>query len=431
MKKLFYLLCAAVIATFVSCSKLNENENEGDVKTLKIAASVDINPATKTYWSGGKLRWSQGDVITIVSKNGYTCPSEAVGEAAETYDFNISNWPVNETPMYAVFNGPNNSVYDVYKPELVEGKVHVTLRHEQQINNKGSFSKVANLSMGELVQNGSVYNVMMKNVCGLMKFTLETDLEVTKISIRDLNDQPMAGKVELEMVEGVPVAEVVDGKSEIVLTSNIQDSDHKFPQGDFYACVLPGEYTPQIVITYADGTTKTLTANSSLTIVRNKWMDFKIIDKKPEQPSQPITLTVDVTKFAEELRESQTPEYVEYTLTEGGYKFGFYNAYKNGTTIRLTKSTALGYVKFPAIDGYKLTNITLKSGAGSDKYIRLWSEDPLTAAKELGGFTLEGTDKTTDEQSFDIKDPQVGVAYYISSVATNTQFSKLVLTYEK
>ena len=157
----------------------------------------------------------------------------------------------------------------------------------------------------------------------------------------------------------------------------------------------------------------------------------------PEEPAVPVetlTITVDMTgenPFTENLRGSQTPEYKEYTLVEGGYKFGFYNAYKSTTNIRLTGNTEMGYLKFPAIDGFKLTNITLKSGASTGKYIRVWSEDPLTAAKEFTGFTLQGTNDTTEEQSFDMKDTQVGVAYYISATSKNTQFSKLVLTYGK
>ncbi len=158
---------------------------------------------------------------------------------------------------------------------------------------------------------------------------------------------------------------------------------------------------------------------------------------EPEKPAVLVdtrTITVDMTgenPFKEDLRGSQKAEYVEYTLTEGGYKFGFYNAFKSSTNIRLTGNTEMGYLKFPAIDGFKLTNITLKSGASTGKYIRVWSEDPLKAAKEFTGFTLQGTEDTTEEQSFDMKDTQVGVAYYISATSKNTQFSKLVLTYGK
>lgn len=157
----------------------------------------------------------------------------------------------------------------------------------------------------------------------------------------------------------------------------------------------------------------------------------------PEEPALPVetlTITVDMTgdnPFTENLRGSQKPEYVEYTLLEGGYKFGFYNAYKSTIYIRLTGNTELGYVKFPAIDEFKLTNITLTSGASSGKYIRVWSEDPLTAAKEFTGFTLLGTNDTADEQSFDVKDTEIGVGYYISAISKNAQFSKLVLTYGK
>ena len=158
----------------------------------------------------------------------------------------------------------------------------------------------------------------------------------------------------------------------------------------------------------------------------------------PEEPAVPVetlTITVDMTgenPFTENLRGSQTPEYKEYTLVEGGYKFGFYNAYKSGVNIRLTGvADDLGYLKFPTIKEYRLINITLTSGASAGKYIKVWSEDPLTAAKQFHGFTLLGTNDTADEQSFDIEKTEDGVGYYISATSKNTQFSKLVLTYGK
>ena len=155
----------------------------------------------------------------------------------------------------------------------------------------------------------------------------------------------------------------------------------------------------------------------------------------PEEPAVPVetlTITVDMTgenPFTENLRGSQTPEYKEYTLVEGGYKFGFYNAFKSGTHIRLTdQEKVLGYVKFPAIKDFKLTNITLSTEATKSKYIRVWSEDPLTAAKEFTAFTL-GVNAI--DQSQDLENTEEGVGYYISAISKNAQFNKLVLTYGK
>lgn len=160
--------------------------------------------------------------------------------------------------------------------------------------------------------------------------------------------------------------------------------------------------------------------------------------EKPEEPEKPAVpvetriITVDMTAenpFTEDLRGSQTAEYVEYTLVEGGYKFGFYNAYKSGSNIRLTGvANVLGYVKFPAIDGYKLTNITIKCTA-TNKHFTIYKGDPTTDDKQnITGFTLTNGQEYSEDVS---EKTEAGVGYYMSAVHQNAQFSKLVLTYGK
>lgn len=156
---------------------------------------------------------------------------------------------------------------------------------------------------------------------------------------------------------------------------------------------------------------------------------------EPEKPAVPVEtriITVDMAgenPFTEDLRGSQKAEYVEYTLVEGGYKFGFYNAYKSGLNIRLTGvANDLGYVKFPAIDGYKLTKITITCTA-TNKHFTIYKGDPTKDDKQyITGFTLTNGQEYSEDVS---EKTEAGVGYYMSAIHQNAQFSKLVLTYKK
>ena len=444
MKKLFYLISMiALMGSVVSCDKLNDaNTSVDGFTTLKISASVPQTDMTKTYLKDSKVQWTANDVITVLAPGTDPVMSSLCSGAAETCDFEVQNWPETVTPLYAVFNGPGyNTVesteyenYQRYSPVLDDDdKITVTLRTSQVIYQKSTFSKVANISVGELTAKDAGYSAEMKNVCGLIMFTLESDAK--EVNITDINGGPMTGKVKLVVEDELPkVCEVVTPNSTVTLTSNIKDTDKTLVKGTYYACVLPGTFTPKITVTPVEGEAFTLTANSSVEIKRNKYVDFGTLAPKQIEPVpvETLTITVDMTgenPFTENLRGSQKPEYVEYTLLEGGYKFGFYNAYKSGTHIRLTgEEGVLGYVKFPIISDFKLTNITLSTGATKSKYIRVWSGDPLTAAKEFTGFTLEAN---AIDQSQDLENTEAGVGYYISAISKNAQFSKLVLTYVK
>ena len=441
MKKLFcFISMIALMGSVVSCDKLNDaNTSVDGFTTLKISATVPQDDVTKTYLNGGLVKWTANDVITVLAPGTDPVMSSLVSAVAETNNFEISNWPEGVIPQYAVFNGPGYTKegtekenYIKYSPVLDDDKITVTLRSTQVIYHKSNFSKVANLSVGELVEDDGAYKTVLKNVCGLIKFTLEEDAE--SVVIEDLGGSALSGKVKLIMENGEPkVSEVVSTNNVVTVKSKIGDSNETLVAGSYYACVLPGTYTPKITVTPVEGEPFELTAKMPVEIKRNEYVDFGTL-VPILKPTETRVITVDMTganPFTENLRGSQTPEYKEYTLLEGGYKFGFYNAYKSTTNIRLTGNTEMGYLKFPAIDGFKLTNITLKSGASTGKYIRVWSEDPLKAAKEFTGFTLQGTNDITEEQSFDMKDTQVGVAYYISATTKNTQFNKLVLTYVK
>lgn len=461
----------AIAASFASCNKVEQENNTPVVTpavdgttTLTISAAV---PQTKTNLNEGTVRWSADDVIAVLAKGYEPVRSLPVDAAAATFDFTVEGWPAGVTPQYAAFTGPytKEEYYAPYKPTWNEdGTIQMTVRSNQPIYNQGSFSKIANISIGELNEaEGGNFTAVLKNVCGLIKFTLTKPTEEVVIENADPEGQPMAGKVNVAMENGVPRATFVPGtRGNVTITSNIKDSGNLLAHNGartYYAVVIPGTYTPKITITPANGGEPiTLTAKSSVTIDRNEYVDFGEIDKVEtpgtgggeeggdEPVGDPIVLDVKFAEFSPSLPGSATKTKNEYSWTFGGktYLFTLYSPgkgyHKTGSNLRLVNkidggdNTGYpGYMTLPAIEGYKLTCVEITGGNGSgSKTYKIFDKDPIdvnvTDEVELGTITIAQTNTGTIQ----VEDSDAKV-YYLCCPGlasdSNAQFTKLVLTY--
>ena len=172
MKKLFYMISvAAFMASFSSCGKFEQentpadNLNADGTTTLKISATV---PQTKTYMNNGEVKWVTDDFIQIFAEDGTYKFTDKAPKAASTYDFTVTDWPAEKTPVYAVYAGQDAQLKSPVT--YVDGVFTATVPSSQKINNPNSFAKTANRSVGELVDNGTSYSVMMKNIHMQMKY---------------------------------------------------------------------------------------------------------------------------------------------------------------------------------------------------------------------------------------------------------------------
>lgn len=459
MKKLFYMISAvAVMASSASCNKIEqENTPAADgTTTLTVSATV---PQTKTYWSGGNVKWVTNDVVKVFASDGTSVMSQPTTAASSTYDFTVSGWTVGKTPLYAVFNGRNES--PEYDQVALDGEnITLILRNEQMAYHIKSFDKDVNIAVGELTDNGSgVYSTTMKNVCGLLKFSIGKLTDVTEVVIKDKNGKSMTGTVKVKMVDGIPVVqEVVEGteSSEVsfVVGKNVGGEDRYFPAEDFYVCVLPGTYLPEITITSASSADPiVLTAKSEITVKRNEWIDFGAIDSAvpgseeddpvTPEPAESLTISIDFssTEFTPAMpssanKTSQTyafeSEGITYNIEIGSPKQGYF---KSSNYLRLVHSVSVewgsdaGYIKLPAVDGFALTGfeITKAHGSGTKNY-------KVFATSDFSGDSLTsfGLSSTAGPTNIDLSGKtSAGVGYYLATITNNAQFSKLVLTYTK
>lgn len=464
MKKLFYMISTvALMASFASCNKIEQGNTPAETPsvdgttTLTVSATV---PQTKTYMNKGKTLWTKGDIVTLLAEDGVSAvSSNEISGAVETSDFIFNNWPSAVTPKFLVFNGPlaydeeNYGGNKVMAPVLNEdGTITAEVRKHQEIVNRSNFSKYANLSIGKLEVESSLYTAEMKNVCGLIKVKTTKEDPLEYIKIENLGESYITGVVKVDYNNGEPrVVEVLNGSKEVKLTSHISDTDDKLPASTYYACVLPGTYTPKVIMKPVGGDEVALTAKLPVTIERNKIMDFGTIDNiltpDPDQPGageggdetlETLDITVEMPyPFTSNLPTSTgTKTKDTYTLKDTDYTFVLYNPnegyYLTNSCLRLSKTAGKsGYIQFPALPGYALIGFEITSGNGTNKKdYYVYAQDPIevtTGNESLAHITL--TNETPVNVT--LSGTSAGVGYFLESHSTNAQFRKLILTYAK
>ena len=477
MKKLFYFISvAAFMASFASCGKIDQENTPTDEPTLEtpstdgtttLTISTSVEPQTKTYLHGGSVKWVSGDLITLFAEDGTSAKSDAVSSPASDYNFTFQNWPNDKTPKYALAVGPQ-SYYDWYVVSYEAGLINATLRTSQLLYHKNSFSKLANIGVGEVKysdENG-IYSAYMKNLCGLIKFRVAGD-NVARVRISDTNSNPMTGVVKIEIDEnGEPRVSELGGKSysyvEITATEsdNLNNKTGMLPAGaDIYACVLPGEYRVKVESYAKDGTllnTITLPEGATMKVQRNVIEEIAVdVDtyKKPsagdseEGGDDPVTppsddedlvLTFDFASwpFSPELEKGTTSALEktrdEYTFTYNGVDYAVEifaptnGYYYTGSALRFN-STGGGYITTPAVAGMRLAevSITINNGSGT-KTIYISTTESETGA--IGSVSPSYINVT---QSISLENTEVGTSYNLYTNSTHAQLSKIVLTYTK
>lgn len=442
MKKLFYMISAvALMASFASCNKI-EQENAPVVDgttTLTVSATV---PQTKTYINSDKVRWSANDVIAVLAEGYESVMSSLVPSACETHDFSVQGWYPGVTPQYAAFTGPytSDANYDPYKPVWNEdGTIRMTVRGTQPIFNEDSFSKTSNISLGVLTENDGVYSTVLRNVCGLIKFTLTNPTQY--VAIEDVAGKPMAGKVDVSMIGGVPQAVPAADEGKIYLTSKINASNETLPAGTYYAVVIPGTYTPKVTITPVEGEEIVLTAKSSVEIKRNEYVDFGTIDQVITSPddseaSQTLTLDFGGWSFVEEKPttiHTTTDAGEVFTLIDTDYQIvivnndGTSNGYKWRSSVHGLQvnqdANGLFSIALPALTGMELISVSIDNPNG--KYFSILNSGNGTVAS-TDGQTPNGTVWTLT-----IPSPVANSTYYLTTGSKNAQIKKVVLDYRK
>lgn len=422
MKTNFIALCAFALSLVAlsSCNKADVETVEPQGQEVKFKV---FSEETKTYLASGITNWSNGDIIYVLDQKGkwYNSSKLASGTVVEA-EFTFTNFPAD--PTYALFVGNDNSG----SLGIEDDKVTANLFSEQSISNNNSFGKNANLTIGEVVKvDETTYGASLKNVCGLLKFTVPEG--IASVEISGNNNEDLAGDIYIDYNSGEPTWIAKAGVKTVTVVP--RQSNEVYQKGTYYACVLPQTFEEGITVTLTDvnGYTAQTKGSNPLALGRNKVIELPNLNV-PEAPQQESTvlefdfLDTDIYPAGFPTGSGNAITVTEVTLKDTNsdpYTFKVSN-----TTIGIFKTEDIGFclftksakLTFPTIEGKKIVHVTFISG-NKTKMIKYYDDGTTSDAIDIGhqdngtSVEIKGTNLTG-----------------ITTTASNTVLDKLTLTYE-
>lgn len=273
MKKTNILIAAFAAVLSFSCSddiftsEQDSGNQQQELVPMTLSTTVEL---TKTFLSGTQVHWNEDDVIAVFD------------------DLNCSNMfeavEVNghETVFEGLVNARTTDVYAVYpyseEVRATSEAIHVKL-DDDQTPVSGTFAEECNISVAHSVKDASadvVEDVVFKNVCGLIKFTVpERFSNITSVSLT--TDRNIAGDL---LVRKSDMGVEVEGNG-----SRTVSMTGSFATGStFYFVVTPGEIKELSLRLILDGSieySKVMPASAAFTLEAGKIKNLGNIDFTP------------------------------------------------------------------------------------------------------------------------------------------------------
>lgn len=275
MKNGIIIILASVVmmlSVFTSCE---EGRYLTDI--VKFELTVEA-PEVKSFFSTGEsqVKWGTGDIISVVDDKGNIHVSDplakaVLGEAV----FTFSQWPSGSLPVYAIHSG----AYDSYKPSdtYKNGIIHTSVEPVQAISRKNSFPRNSIIAVGTVVGNNGKFSVLLKNVCALVKISVENDKEYSSVRLEGSGSEDvLSGNIAIvpgNSPEDTPAVTVVEGSSSVTLAK-----EDGISAANYYLCVLPGTVTSPILTYYRkDGSSASLKYDGNVQFYSGKITDFSFL----------------------------------------------------------------------------------------------------------------------------------------------------------
>ena len=386
MKTIFTKFAAAsLMLAAVACQHkemLDGNAQNGtsvELVPLTISATLESDQTKTSLQEGGKVYWENGDAMTVlaVADDGavtsYKFTTDDQGaEATFTNDkvalaenyYAVYPYVATETHKYLFSN------YKSWQTTIEDSKLKVYVPSLQRVSVAGSVGLDA-FSVGKVAEDGTV---TMKNLGGLIKINIPvTDVE--SVILYGNNDETLVGNAYVTFGEdGLPTISSVTGDNTVRI---VPAAGGTFAVGEYYINVLPVTFTDglSVIFTKSDDTWASVRSSGEFVVERSK------ISSLPEITSLNFGgQVVDVkavnddgsygNPFTTSLPKSDATDVkgVEksYTLKNSNYIFTFKGTTRHYRTDKAGLCYGQGagdYIERPAIDGYALNKIVLKSAS--------------------------------------------------------------------
>lgn len=279
MKKYIETL-AILMALFCACSCSKESAEPTDKGSEKQPSAIGKIPLTfsvgtsKTVLdpSTGAINFNEGDKISIfdgdAKNNEFTNTTPGNNKPSVTFQGEVTK---EADTYYALYPYQENAGFS-------EGTITNVSLPASQNATMNSFDPNANISVGAT----SSSNLVLMNVCSLLKIVVEPGESYSKAVITSNDGTAMCGTINISFdVEGNPVVggEITNGSSSVTLTGNMVSATDPT---NYYVVVLPKTYTKGFTVRLykegQEGAAAMKYTSSSVTIERAKIGNFGHIE---------------------------------------------------------------------------------------------------------------------------------------------------------
>ena len=252
MRKISIFAAFVVAMTAVSCVEDINNgapvANDGAV-TFEASFGVMSKAVLEPGATESKVSWEAGDQVGILVGEGNYLYSAATAGYSTTLSTEAAGVPAEGT-YYAVYPYDANAV-------LAEGVITTSLPAEQTAV-LGSFT--THLAVAQTTSN----NLAFKNVCGLVKVTVDAE-NVTKIVFEGNSGEVVAGGINITVSDTPSWAAVAEQGATSVTLAPISGT---LAKGAYYFAVLPQ--------TFAAGFKVTAYKGDEASVIRNVATEFTL-----------------------------------------------------------------------------------------------------------------------------------------------------------
>lgn len=342
MKKNLYFLMAVATMASVSCINEENGMDQTPSEAVTITATAENDADSKTSLSSGKVLWHNADAVTVWNGKGAGEFTTADPDGSETVRFVASSLEYESADEYLALYPHSESA------TFAEGKVTAQVKAVQEAYADG-FAKGVNVA----VAAGNDENLLFRNVCGYVKFTVPAGMtDLTKVEFEANGGEILAGNVNVTIADE-PVAEVVsDGVSTVSLEGTFEAAK------SYYIAVLP----------------KTLESGFTMTLTRG--------EKTTEMSTtKPFTVTRSKAKPVGELYDGTWQIRLEGTAVPEGQTMKLTQTLENENLFACLETLNAGKLNLKVL--YENVYVTTAGGAYTDG-----SETEFTTAAEACDFDI-------------------------------------------
>jgi len=394
MKKTIFMM-AAVAFMSIGCTKENIEDNTQQTEQKVITFSAG-DESVKSVLDGKSVKWASGDHIAIYdgTNSAHMFAYSADYKFTYTSDkYSTGTLDLSQAvPFYAVYPYLNDSgkKTDVFK--LTEGGATLTtFLASRQMPKPNTFAAAANISacIPTVDAEEGELNGVMKNLCGYIKFSIESADNIAYVKFTSNSNRKMSGRCDV-IFDNETGDVIIDGlECQYVYCSS--EAGGAMAAGTYYVAVVPEEHAAgiNIMVTTVDGKVYEYNTGRNIKVVANQVLNFGAVDAKmSEGATDKISVLLDFVGRNTNITDKTANYDGELVLTLRNYAVKVTRLYANTSGLATWNPSQKGCVVTPAIEGMVLKNIVVTfrgHTSNSRAYLRLWTINNGVADKKYSG----------------------------------------------